>query len=151
MAAIMFSGSMSQPRYFIIDGKSELGAHVSSYLCYLRCLRHLSRPRAVANRIFSSCVRKMFWVTIYYQYHGEPKKKRKCAFCILYSVQWSLYIYLEIHILIFFSLIFSSIENYLKGQHWIWHKLVPSDLFLKGRVKIKLKWLFTNIKIYFDG
>ena len=37
----------------IIDGNSEKGAHVRSNLSYLICLRHLNRPRAVTNRIFS--------------------------------------------------------------------------------------------------
>ena len=36
----------------ILDGKSEIGAHVRSNLCYLSCLRHLIRSRAVINHIF---------------------------------------------------------------------------------------------------
>ena len=36
-----------------LDVNSEIGAHVRSNPCYLICLRHLIRTRAVANRIFS--------------------------------------------------------------------------------------------------
>ena len=36
----------------IIDGNSEIGTHVRNNLCYLNCLRHLLRWRAVTNRIF---------------------------------------------------------------------------------------------------
>ena len=37
----------------ILVGNSEIGAHVLwSKLCYLICLRHLIRSRAIANRIF---------------------------------------------------------------------------------------------------
>ena len=51
----------------LIDGNSEIGAHVRSNLCYLICLRHLIRSRAVTNRIsisektyFALYVRNMF-------------------------------------------------------------------------------------------
>ena len=51
----------------ILDGKSEIGAHVRSILCYLICFRHLIRPKAVTIRsifllksYFPSCVRNMF-------------------------------------------------------------------------------------------
>ena len=37
----------------ILDGNSEIVAHVKSNLCSLICLRHLIRSRAVTNRIFS--------------------------------------------------------------------------------------------------
>ena len=36
----------------LLDGYSEVGAHVRRNLCYLICLRHLIRVRAVKNRIF---------------------------------------------------------------------------------------------------
>jgi len=56
----------------ILDGNSEIGAHVRSKPCYLICLRHLIRSKAVSKRIFSiskntyfpSCVHYMFCVTI---------------------------------------------------------------------------------------
>ena len=35
---------------FILDGNLEIGAHVRSNLCYLTCLRHLIRSKAVTNR-----------------------------------------------------------------------------------------------------
>ena len=35
----------------ILDGNFELAAHVRSNLCYLICLRHLIRSKAVKNRI----------------------------------------------------------------------------------------------------
>ena len=44
---------MSVPcRVHILDGNSEIGAHVRSNLCYFICLRHLIRSRAVTYRIF---------------------------------------------------------------------------------------------------
>ena len=53
--------------YIILDGNSEVCAHVRSNLCYLICLRQLIRSRAATNRIFSlqkdffpSCMRNMF-------------------------------------------------------------------------------------------
>ena len=36
----------------VLDGNSEISAHVWSNLCYLTCSRHLVRSRAVTNRIF---------------------------------------------------------------------------------------------------
>ena len=36
----------------ILDGKSEIGPHVGSNLCYLICIRHLIRSKAVINLIF---------------------------------------------------------------------------------------------------
>ena len=36
----------------IVDGNSEIDAHVGSNLCYLICLRHSIRSKAVTNRIF---------------------------------------------------------------------------------------------------
>ena len=36
----------------ILDGKSEIVAHVRSNLCYLICFGHLIRSRACTNRIF---------------------------------------------------------------------------------------------------
>ena len=37
----------------ILDGNSNIGAHDRSIICYLICLRHLNRPRAVTIWIFS--------------------------------------------------------------------------------------------------
>ena len=55
----------------IVDGNSEICAHVRSNLCYLLCLSHLFRSKTVTNMIFFSektyfpaCVRSMFGVTI---------------------------------------------------------------------------------------
>ena len=36
----------------LIDGDSELGAHVRNILCYLTCLRHLKRSREGTSRTF---------------------------------------------------------------------------------------------------
>ena len=36
----------------ILDGISEIGAHVRSNICYSICLRHLIRSKAATNRIF---------------------------------------------------------------------------------------------------
>ena len=36
----------------LLDCNSEISSHVRSHLCYLICLRHLIRSRAVTNRIF---------------------------------------------------------------------------------------------------
>ena len=36
----------------LLDGKSEIGAHVIENLCYLICLRILIRSRAVTNQNF---------------------------------------------------------------------------------------------------
>ena len=32
-----------------LDGNSEIGAHVRSNVCYLICLRHVIRSKAVTN------------------------------------------------------------------------------------------------------
>ena len=37
----------------ILDGNQETSMHAKNNLCHLICLRHLSRSRAVSNRIFS--------------------------------------------------------------------------------------------------
>ena len=52
----------------ICDGNSEIGAHVESNLCYLICLRHLIRSKAVTNRIYFSPE------TLFFFLHG-------CAIC----------------------------------------------------------------------
>ena len=39
----------------ILNGNSEIGAHVKSNLCHLNCLMHLNRSKAVTTRIFSLC------------------------------------------------------------------------------------------------
>ena len=48
----LFSSLISM--VFLLDGNSVIGAHVESNLCYLKCLRHLIRSRAVINRMFFS-------------------------------------------------------------------------------------------------
>ena len=47
----------------ILDGNSEIYAHVRSNICYSICLRHLTRLRAVINQIFT--IRKALhaWAT----------------------------------------------------------------------------------------
>ena len=44
----------------ILDGNSEIVAHVRSKHCYLICLRHLIRSRTVTNRIVFSPKRRIF-------------------------------------------------------------------------------------------
>ena len=56
----------------ILDGNSEICAHVRSNLCYLICLRHFFLYReqsqigfiCVEKTYFLSCMRNMFWVTM---------------------------------------------------------------------------------------
>ena len=36
----------------ILDGNLETGAQIRSNVCYLICLRHLIRSRAVTNRVY---------------------------------------------------------------------------------------------------
>ena len=43
----------------ISGGNSEIGGHIRSNLCYLICVRHLIRSRAVANRI--CCSKKTYF------------------------------------------------------------------------------------------
>ena len=51
---------IAQPMAIIIDGNSEIGAHARSNLCYLNCLRHLIRLRAIKNLIFFLQERPIF-------------------------------------------------------------------------------------------
>ena len=44
----------------ILEGDSEIGAHVRSKLGFRICLRHLIRSRLVTNRIFFSAKRPIF-------------------------------------------------------------------------------------------
>ena len=55
----------------VLDGNSDIGAHVRTNLCYPISLKDLIRLRVVTNRIFllredliPACVRNIFWVTI---------------------------------------------------------------------------------------
>ena len=53
----------------MLDGNSEIDAWMGKDICYLICLRHLTRWKAVTNQIsppylFPFCVRNMIWVTI---------------------------------------------------------------------------------------
>ena len=43
-------GIMVRPWHLKLDGKSEIVAHECGNLCYLICLRHLIRSKAVKNR-----------------------------------------------------------------------------------------------------
>ena len=40
----------------VLDGNSEIGEHVRSYLCYLICLRHRIISRAVTNQKSQICI-----------------------------------------------------------------------------------------------
>ena len=40
-------GLMEGSRVHILDGKTEIGAHVRRYLCFLICYMHLIRSRAI--------------------------------------------------------------------------------------------------------
>ena len=60
------------------EGNSERGAHVNSNICYLICLRHLNRSRAVTNRIFSE--KKLFFQTCA-SYYESPSNI--CTICLL--------------------------------------------------------------------
>ena len=75
-----------------------VGAHLRSNTCYLICLRHLIRWRAVAIRFFS--LRKDLFsfmraqhVTIYYKYHDSHANLINLAFEIFFflTVPWYLY------------------------------------------------------------
>jgi len=48
---------------FILDGNSEIGAHVRSNYYYLNCLRHLIRMKAVTIRILLTPKRFSFFHT----------------------------------------------------------------------------------------
>ena len=49
----MFDLNFTVPHMvLILDGNSEIGAHVGSNICYLICLRHLIRSRVVSNSIY---------------------------------------------------------------------------------------------------
>ena len=61
----------------ILDGNSEKRMHVRSNLCYLNCVRHSIRSRAVTNLIFFQerpiflhAMCSKFWVTIQYKYYA---------------------------------------------------------------------------------
>ena len=47
----LFFRACGQIMVLIVDGNSELGAHVGNNLWYLICLRHLIISRAVTNQI----------------------------------------------------------------------------------------------------
>ena len=49
----------AQAIVLILDGNSEMGAHVRSSLGYLIFLIHLERPTAVTDRIFFFSIRSM--------------------------------------------------------------------------------------------
>ena len=57
----------------ILDGNSEIGAHVRSNFCYLTPLRHLIRSIAVTNLIFFFIL-KMTYLPIYVRDVSEEKK-----------------------------------------------------------------------------
>ena len=39
-------------KVLIVDGNSDIGAHVRSYLCCMICLKHIIKSKAVTNRGF---------------------------------------------------------------------------------------------------
>ena len=94
----------------LLDVNSETNAR--SKLCYLICLRHLIRSRAVTNRFLSdentnsiSCVRNIFWTTLQYKQHDvycEPKQYE--GSCIIKGIRslTTICIYLFIHLSIHF-------------------------------------------------
>ena len=63
---------------FIKDVNSEIGVHVTTILCYLICLRHLIRPRAVKNpkrHIFlDACATYSESLSTYYDLSDESIK-----------------------------------------------------------------------------
>ena len=72
-----YAGRVFNPMVLVSDGNSSIRAHVRRKLCYSTCLRHLNRSRVVTfwtflseKTYFTSCVRNMLWVTIWYKYHG---------------------------------------------------------------------------------
>ena len=75
----VFSGGHIE---LILDGNSEIGAHVRSILCYLIYLRHLIRSRKVTHRIFLHAVFSGWRGRI--QYMGQTVYTYR-----QYSVQWS--------------------------------------------------------------
>ena len=70
---VWLSSTLIVPMVLILDGYLEKGAYVKSNLCYLICLRHSVRTRAVTNWIFftrkAKCVNYKFSNTIWYKYH----------------------------------------------------------------------------------
>ena len=54
----------------ILDGNPEVGAQVRNILCYLICLRHLIRSRAVTNWIFSP--KRPFYLHAFATYSELP-------------------------------------------------------------------------------
>ena len=58
---------LKPPMVLILDGNSEIGAHVKSNLSYLFCIRHLIKRKELTNptiisdkTYFPSCVRNRF-------------------------------------------------------------------------------------------
>ena len=56
----LFCQEYTQNHGSILNGNSEIGAHVRSSLCYLIGLRLVIRPKAVTNRFFLSSNRTIF-------------------------------------------------------------------------------------------
>ena len=76
-------GFFTTAMVLLLDGNSEICAHVRGNLCYLICFRHLIRAKSVTNRIFfsektyfPSCVRNIIWVTIWY--HDNSYLNAQC-------------------------------------------------------------------------
>ena len=65
----------------MIDGYHEIGAHVSSGIANLICLRQLFGSTTVENlktiSCFSSHVLNVFCATIQYKYHGPEYDEKK--------------------------------------------------------------------------
>ena len=98
-----------------IYGSSKISAHVKSNLCYLICLRHLVRSRALTNRIFFPKINL-------FSFHA-------CATCselLSDKVPWragelyrSIKLTLYIFLLVFYSQIrlFLGVFEYVKSTH----------------------------------
>ena len=50
--ALVMYAPFCRTTVLILDGNSELRAHVRSNICYLICIRNINRSKAVAYRIF---------------------------------------------------------------------------------------------------
>jgi len=83
-ACMRYSSLKVETMALILDGTSEIDAHLRINLYYFICITHLIRSRTVTNRpffkvpYFPSYARKMFWNTTLYNtmvklFCGFPK------------------------------------------------------------------------------
>ena len=78
-----YSVQIPKVMVLILDGNSEIGAHVGWNICYLIWLRHLIRSRAVRNRIFF-LKKDQFPELSYhliYKHHAKSKLLFNTKFC----------------------------------------------------------------------